>query len=87
MGHAKYRLEGTDGTLHGNPLEIEPAPEVRIAEDTRIKALVGVWIDVDAPPIEGGGARQVTPLGDLMRWAFGQINLKRIERFLPRQTL
>lgn len=60
MGQAKYRLEGTDGTLHGNPLEIEPAPEVGIAEDTRIKALVGVWIDVDAPPIEGGGAGLVT---------------------------
>ena len=22
MGHTEYRLEGTDGTLHGNPLEI-----------------------------------------------------------------
>ena len=60
MGHTKYRLEGTDGTLHGNPLAIEPAPEVRIAEDTWVKAFVGVWIDVDTPAIVGRGARLVT---------------------------
>lgn len=52
MGHTEYRLEGTDGTLHGNPLEIESAPEVRIAEDTWVKAFVGVWIDVDTLFVE-----------------------------------
>lgn len=60
MGHAKHRLEGADGTLHGKPLEIESAPEVRITEDTRVKAFVGVWIDVDTPAIGGSGARLVT---------------------------
>ena len=50
IGHAKHRHEGADGTLRRNPLDVEPAPVVRTAEDTRVKALVGVRVDVNAPP-------------------------------------
>lgn len=60
MGHAKHRHEGVDGTLHRNPLDAESAPVVRTAEDTRVKALAGIWVDINAPPIGGGGAGLVT---------------------------
>ena len=60
MGHTKHSFEGADGTLHRNSLAVEAAPVVGIPEDARVKALVGVWVDVDTPSIGGSGARVIT---------------------------
>ena len=56
---AENRFKGADGTLNGGTLGIKGVPFVRIANETGIKAMIGIGINVNTATVGRIGARRI----------------------------